>query len=60
MSGGLDSEVPKHGIRLPSTKELDMVGVYASAEQGCGPAGAQGAGAEEFGLDASDGLQARS
>jgi hypothetical protein len=37
-----------------------MVGVYASAEQGGGPAGAQGAGAEEFGLDASDGLQARS
>ena len=41
MGGGLDAEVPKHGVRFPASKELDDVGVNASDEQGSSPARAQ-------------------
>ncbi len=57
LSGGLDSEVPKHGIRLPTSKELDVIGVNASAEEGGGAAWSKGASAEELGRDAGEGLE---
>ena len=38
VGGGLDAQVSEHGVRLPATKELDSVRVYAGAEESGGAA----------------------
>ena len=52
--GSLDAQVAKHGIRLPTAKELDGVRVHACTEEGSGTTRAEGAGRQEGGVDACD------
>ena len=39
VGGGLDAQVSEHSVRLPATKELDSVRIYAGAEEGSAPSG---------------------
>ena len=57
VGGGLDAQVSEHSVRLPATKELDSVRIYAGAEEGSGAAGSQRAGADESGRDAGGGFE---
>ena len=52
QGGGLDAEVAEHGVGFPTAEQLDGVRVNASAEEGSGAAGPEGAGADEVGVDA--------
>ena len=49
---GLDTEVAKHGVRAPSSKELDGVGVDASTEEGRSPTWSERPGRDQGGVDA--------
>ncbi len=53
----LDAKITEHGIRLPTAKELDVVGVDSGAEEGGSTAWTEGASTEELGRDAGDGLE---
>ena len=55
VDGGLDPEVPEHGIRLPSTEEHDGVTVNIGTEEGRGPARAEGPGRHLGRVDAGGG-----
>ena len=52
--GSLDAQVAKHGIRLPTAKELDGVRVHSSTEEGSGTTRVEGAGRQEGGVNARD------
>jgi hypothetical protein len=49
---GLDAKVAQHGIGFPAAKEHDGVLVDIGAEQSGCSARAEGAGADELGVDA--------
>ena len=50
--GGLDAEVAKHGVGLPTAEELDGVRVHAGAEESGSAARAEGVCREQGGVDA--------
>ena len=52
----MDPEVPEHGVQFPTAKEHDGVAVDIGAEEGGGPARAEGAGRHLFVVDAGDGF----
>lgn len=58
LSGGLDAQVAEHGIRLPATKQLDVILVNAGTEQGGGSTRAKGASTEEHEGNPSERLEA--
>ena len=51
VGGGSDAEVAKHGVRLPTTEELDHVTVDPGAHEGRSSAGAEAAGGYQVGRD---------
>ena len=55
--GGLDPQITEHGVGLPATQELDVVGVDASAEEGGGTSRPEGACTQEVRGDARDGFE---
>ena len=58
VDGGLNPEVPEHGVGSPAAQELDAIGVGFGAEEGCGPSRAQGFDSEEGGRDTGAGADA--
>ena len=52
VGGGLNAKVAKHGIRLPSSKELDVVFVATRTWEGSDATWAQRAAAQQVGLNA--------
>ena len=56
VDGGLDLEVPEHGVRFPAAEEHDGIAVDVGTEEGRGPAGAEGAGRHLGMVDAGDGF----
>ena len=49
---GLNTEVAEHGVRAPSPKELDGVGVDTGTEQGGGPTWSERPGRDQGRVDA--------
>ena len=56
VSRGGDAEVAEHRVGAPATKELDGVGIGASAQQGGSAAGTEAPSREEARRDAGDGF----
>ena len=56
VDGGLDPEVPEHGVGLPASEEHDGVAVDVGAEEGSGAARAEGAGGHFLRMDARGSL----
>ena len=54
VGSSLDPEVPKHGIGLPATKELDVVLVDSSAQECGGSTRAEASGGEKERVDACE------
>ena len=53
VGGGLNAKAAEHGVGLPSSEELHVVFVDTRTEWGSGSTWAQGAAAQQVGLDAS-------
>ncbi len=56
-SGDLDAEIAEHGVGLPATDELDVVGVNSGAHEGGSASWAERAGTEELKRDAGGGFE---